>query len=505
MKIFRLILFILFVHISGISFAQLNLNGHFYGQDALRYSVFQTTGSARIQGMGGNSTPLGGDISSAFNNPAGLGFYNRSEFVLTPSIQTTRSNTVYLGESAEQQASSTKINQVGIVFNQQGVGTRKKRASFAIGYNRLIDFSSDFRYQGTNQRSSITDFFAEKVTAENVNTTILESEFDAQTGLAETASSMYYQAFLIDPFGTNNVYVSSELSTPVEQQGRVRESGGLSQTNFSYGVNFDDALYLGGSLGILRLNYTQFSDHVEQFPNGNLMNEIGFFDELQATGGGINLTLGAIYKLNQSLQIGVDFTTPTSMRVNETYQSGVTIDPIPGIITTTFSTIETVPNDFTYRVNLPLRANVGSTIFLPKKVGLVTASLGYVGYNKMKVQDPENARWTELQNREIMDRYQDVMNVQVGSEIRLGVGRIRGGVQYLANPVKNDLSNTQNQTNITLGVGIRKSNFFLDLAGLFGKINRNYTPYELQTPTDYGSVENSINYSRFLISGGIFF
>lgn len=505
MKIYRFSFFTFLIHIVGVSHAQLNLNGHFYGQDALRYSVFQTTGSARIQGMGGNSTSLGGDISSAFNNPAGLGFYNRSEFVLTPSLQTSQSDAVYLGETSGQQSSSTKINQVGVVFNQQGVGTRKKRASFAIGYNRLIDFSSDFRYNGRNERSSITDFFAEKVTAENVSTAVLESEFDAQTGLAETASSMYYQTFLIDPFGGDNVYVSSELSTPVVQSGRVRESGGLSQTTFSYGVNFDDALYLGGSVGIIRLNYAQFSDHQEQFPNGNLMNGISYFDELQATGGGLNLTLGAIYKLNKSVQLGVDFTTPTSMRVNETYQSGVTIDPIPGQISTTFTTIETVPNDFTYRVNLPLRANVGSTIFLPKKVGLVTASLGYVGYNKMRVQDPENTRWTELQNREIMDRYQDVVNLQVGSEIRLGMGRIRGGIQYLTNPVKNDITNAQNQTNITLGAGVRNSKFFLDFAGLFGKINRNYTPYELQTPTDYASVENTINYSRFLISAGIFF
>ena len=37
-------------------------------------------GTARLMGIGGTKTALGGDIGTISGNPAGLGFYNSSEF-----------------------------------------------------------------------------------------------------------------------------------------------------------------------------------------------------------------------------------------------------------------------------------------------------------------------------------------------------------------------------------------------------------------------------------------
>ena len=69
--------------------AQLSLGGHFYGEDALRYSQSKISGSARMQGMGGGYTALGADATNAYSNPAGLGFYNRSELSITPVFNST--------------------------------------------------------------------------------------------------------------------------------------------------------------------------------------------------------------------------------------------------------------------------------------------------------------------------------------------------------------------------------------------------------------------------------
>ena len=49
-----------------------------YVEEALLISRIRSGGTARIQAMGGVQNALGGDISSAFYNPAGLGMYNRS-------------------------------------------------------------------------------------------------------------------------------------------------------------------------------------------------------------------------------------------------------------------------------------------------------------------------------------------------------------------------------------------------------------------------------------------
>src|SRR6476661_7527438 len=60
---------------------------HSYAQepaDALRYSWLTQNGTGRNQAIGGAGASLGGEFSSLFINPAGLGFYKTSEFVITP-------------------------------------------------------------------------------------------------------------------------------------------------------------------------------------------------------------------------------------------------------------------------------------------------------------------------------------------------------------------------------------------------------------------------------------
>lgn len=483
--------------------AQLNLNGHFYGQDAFRYSQNQSVFSARSLGVGGGGSALGGDISNAFMNPAGLGFYNRNEFTISPMFIAQESSSDYLSSSTIQNQTQTRIGQAALVLSNPGVGTRKKRSSFSIGYNRLSDFGNDFRYQGTNDRSSMLDYFAQKVTGENVAPGVLDSEFDSGRGVAETASSMYYQAYLIDPVNDDNVYVASELSVPVRQDGRVRQAGGIGQTTLSYGVNFDDHLYFGASLGFLRLNYTNFSNHEESFPNAEVLRGMNFGDDLQVAGSGVNLTLGIIYKVGKIGQLGFDVTSPSSMRVRETYISRVSINPVPGVLEARFNQIETIPSDFDYRLTTPWRANIGGLIFLPKKLGFVHANIGYVGYQGLRVQDRSNDSWTNQQNRRIEDRYIDVLNFQGGAEVRVGMGRLRAGYQYLANA--DQIGFATSQKNLTLGGGIRVEKFYADLGAIFGSTRLGYTPYELQNPLEFASVNSSRTFQRYLLTVGINF
>lgn len=483
--------------------AQLNLNGHFYGQDAFRYAQNQTVFSARSLGVGGGGSALGGDVSNAFMNPAGLGFYNRNEFTVSPMFVSQETSSSYLGSTTGQTQTQTRIGQAALVLSNPGVGTRRKRSSFSIGYNRLIDFGNDFRYQGTNDRSSILDYFAQKVTEENVAPGVLDSEFDSGRGIAETASAMYYQAYLIDPLNENNVYVASELSVPVRQEGRVRQAGGLGQTTLSYGVNFDDQLYFGASLGFLRLNYTNFSNHQETFPNAEVLRGMNFGDDLQVAGSGVNLTLGVIYKVGKIGQLGVDVTTPASMRVRETYLSRVSINPVPGVLETRFNQIETIPSDFDYRLTTPWRANVGGMVFLPQKLGFVHANIGYVGYQGLRVQDRSSDSWTNQQNRAIEDRYSDVLNFQGGAEVRVGLGRLRAGYQYLANADQVGFSSSQK--NLTLGGGIRVEKFYVDLGAIFGTTRLGYTPYELQNSADFASVNSERSFQRYLLTFGFNF
>ena len=67
--------------------------------DALRYSWYIPQGTARQQAIGGAMGSLGGEISSSFVNPAGLGLYRTGDFVITPAYQFMNNKSTYLGRT----------------------------------------------------------------------------------------------------------------------------------------------------------------------------------------------------------------------------------------------------------------------------------------------------------------------------------------------------------------------------------------------------------------------
>ena len=75
-------------------------------EDALRMSWQVPSGTARNQAIGGAMGSLGGEITSTFVNPAGLGFFKLSEVVLTPGFTLASSTANY----RETNASSNNIN-----------------------------------------------------------------------------------------------------------------------------------------------------------------------------------------------------------------------------------------------------------------------------------------------------------------------------------------------------------------------------------------------------------
>jgi hypothetical protein len=73
-----------------------------YSETAFMFSRQQPSGSARILGLGGAKTALGGDYSSAFGNPAGLGMFNRSEVTFSTALTNHTIDANYLGTPSSQ-------------------------------------------------------------------------------------------------------------------------------------------------------------------------------------------------------------------------------------------------------------------------------------------------------------------------------------------------------------------------------------------------------------------
>jgi hypothetical protein len=490
--------------------AQLSLGGHFYGEDAFRFSESKISGSARMQGMGGGYVSLGADATNNYTNPAGLGFYNRSELSITPVLNSINTSSVYAGSQFGRSTTSPNIGQLGLIFSNSGTGTRKKRSAFAITYSRQNSYLSDFRYTGTNQRSSMADFFAERATQRGVDSGTLDNEYDPSSGTASTATAMYYQAYLIDPVsGSGAPYTVVEKKLPVQQIGDISSTGSTSQWNLGYGINFDDKTYIGLGIGFVRLSYENVTTHNETFSGGQILNGFEYGENLYVRGSGVNFSLGTIFKATENISLGASLTTPSWISVSEIYNSHIIIDPkagnpvIPSSATTNVATDE---NTFSYSLTTPLRASGGATFFFPNKAGFITADAEYVGYRGMGIKDPEDSGWSASQKNAIKGNYNDAVNLKVGAEYRIQSIRVRAGAKYMPDPYKQKLDNLdRSQMLFTGGLGYRSAKFFIDLAGVFNQFKGAYTPYQLNNPQNYGSASLTTKGTSFVVSIGTFF
>jgi hypothetical protein len=487
----------------GRSSAQVNVAGHFYGEDAFKFSQYSNYGSARTAGMGGAFTALGGDASNTFINPAGLAFYNKSEFSISPVFRSLNTSGSYLGNTSNRSSSNAGLGQATVVISKPGKGSNQKRSAFGISYNTLVNFNNQFDYSGSNNRSSIMDYFAEQATRRGVSSTVLDSEFDSNTGFAETPTAMYYQAYMIDAF--DGGYVVVEPSFPVEQKGTVTENGNLGQLNVSYGSNFNDRFYAGASLGLQTLSYNMVTNHTEFFPNGEIFNGFGTVDDLIVNGTGLNITLGAIYKVSRNVSIGVNVTTPTAMRLKETIYSAIQIDQKPGTFETDFNTVETLPGDFNYKITSPLRGNVGASFMLPKKVGMFSVEAEYVGYKNMGVNDKSDNVWSSEQKRGIQDYYKNVVNIKAGLELRKDQMRIRGGLNYLPDAINDNSTVDRSKLILSGGLGYRGARFFADAAYSANSYNSTFSPYTLSNTENYDSSLLTNKVGSLSFSVGMFF
>ena len=85
-----------------------------YYSDVMKFSHFFNGGSARIKGIGGATTSLGGDVSSISINPAGVGFFNKKVFSISYKSITKNNSSIYIGESSFSDRSFDKIDNFSI-------------------------------------------------------------------------------------------------------------------------------------------------------------------------------------------------------------------------------------------------------------------------------------------------------------------------------------------------------------------------------------------------------
>ncbi|MBK7650159.1 MAG: hypothetical protein IPJ20_04560 [Flammeovirgaceae bacterium] len=89
-----------------------------FSETALLFSRTTPGGSARVLGMGSAQVSLGGDYSSAYSNPAGLGMFNRSEFAFSFGYNSARSQASYLNNTTSETKNNFHVPGFGLVFHK---------------------------------------------------------------------------------------------------------------------------------------------------------------------------------------------------------------------------------------------------------------------------------------------------------------------------------------------------------------------------------------------------
>lgn len=481
-------------------------------QDALLHSLFSSTGSARSLGLGGAASAVGADLSAASLNPAGLGFYRRSEFGITPTFRVIQNNADYLGSLNSTTKSNFGIGSWGFaLFNQVYIDNGRRREpakrglksyTIAFGQNQVDNYYREVRASGYNELSSITDMFAER--ANGVFSEQLLSDVNSVEGMA-------FNVFAIDTLaGSLTQYFPAFNNGRVDQDLQMIETGRNNEWFISFGGNFNDKLYLGATIGIHSIKYSQqfilqendvnnlheFYQNNPQDPNFPLefpAASLEFEDEFSTSGSGINGKFGLIYRPADAFRIGISVQTPTYLDLVDEFSNRLVLEGDEGVLDGPQS-IQSTAGIFEYRLRTPYRATLG-LMYIIGKQGFISADIDMTDYSSSNLSTnvPINSGGFydfEGENASIKTSYQSAINVRLGGELRTDPFRLRAGAAYYSTPLAeagsiyipfNNLNTTEtmdaSRLLFAIGAGVRQPNYYLDVTLLNQRRKDKFSPY----------------------------
>ena len=470
----------------------------------MRLSWTTPSGTARNQAIGGAMGSLGGEITSTFVNPAGLGFYKNSEFVITPAYNFSRTKGAFRGSDP---MSLTNVNNIylgtsGFVFGWSDKYTKWKSKAVSLAINRVANFKQDIYYFGTNDFSSFSEQFAEEFSNSGlpINADLTNASLTAGTKLA-------VYTYLIDTATINgskqvvglpqrNAFMQNQNAL-LTQENHVVTSGGITEIALGFAANMDDKLYLGGSLGVPIVNYERNSIYGESDASGNTNNNFNysrFRQTYTSKGIGLNAKLGVIFKPVEYVRLGLAIHSPSIYGLKDTYTASMATNlenyfgTSSGYDSIGLKTI--TGNDeelFKYDLVTPFKFIIsGSYVFrevedITRQRGFITADIEYVnhrGSNFSASEQNTDDTYYKGVNDDIDAVYRGAFNFRVGGELKFKTIMTRLGFAYFGSPYKEKELKAR-RMNLSGGLGYRNKGIFIDLTYVH-QLNKDvHFPYRL--------------------------
>jgi hypothetical protein len=447
--------------------------------DALRYSMSYFGGSARNAATAGGLSALGGDFANASQNPAGLGRLTKNNFSFTQNVEVPFVLTDYNGTQNSSKRVAYNISNISYIRAYKLDPKRFNNwqsLQIGLGVNRVKSFNDSVRYSGVSDSSILHSFIKE---AEGVSTSFIYDALPFTAGLA-------YDVFAIDP-GPDNTYITKFDNGLANHTRRLRRKGGMTEFSLlTVSGNYANKLLLGASVNFIHTRYNEFFRHKEVYQDTSLwLNEINYTGELDITGRGLNLRVGAIYMPVPQFRLGVAVETPTTMWMSDYWTNNMTSQTADG---EKFVLNEFVPTGaYDYKVRTPFKTNISAVGI--SEYGSIGFEVEYVDYRMAKLS---SRRFSDApydfaaENTQINNIYRSIVNIKTGIEARITKQLYaRGGFAYFGSPYTEASGNNMDPTLfITGGAGYNFGIMYMDFAYVLQGRTEDYYAYD---PTVGGS------------------
>lgn len=473
--------------------------------DALRNAWNVQGGTARAQAIGGAMGSLGGDITATFVNPAGLGFYRTGDFVFTPTYSFGKTGATYLGRKENTITNKFAIGTSGFVWG--GNDNRKIRSSaFSLAINQVADFRSDILYRGQNKSSSYSQKFLEELNNNNIK------DGNYASNNLPFGTSLAFRTYWIDTIGgsTNGNFrfqSRAPVATGLNQQNTITTRGGITEFALGFGVNLNDKVLLGGTIGVPVLRFERDAEFVEADATDNPNNKFEdavYKQGLTTTGVGLNLKGGIIYKPQEYWRLGFAFHTPTIYGLTDKNTAEITTntESYKGSLVSTLEGVSGAASEFKYLHITPLKLIASASYVLreiqdvTKQRGFLTADVEYVSYPMSSyftnsengvVPDQTTKDYLKTLNKAIGNAYKGAFNFRAGGELKFTTIMVRAGVAYYGNPYKDIHNENGNRLNLSGGLGYRNKGFFVDATYIYSMTKDVNVAYRLQNAAYYNA------------------
>jgi hypothetical protein len=488
----QILLILIWIGASITSFAQVP-------EDVLRFSWNPHNGTARNMAIGGVMGSLGGDITAAFVNPAGIGFFKTNEFVLTPGMSFIKNEALFRDQHNSSKKNSFNFGPSGIIWGFPSSEQPKNSSAISLAFTQTANYNNQINYSALNNYSSFSEQFAEEFAKSYLS---INDVLNTNSPLPYTAAPALY-TYLMDTVTINGV---TQVKTAPEflldsgiallQEMKKSTRGGLYEFAFTYAANIKDKLMYGITIGVPIVNYRSTTNFTESDISGDTANgfqSFNYINNFKTTGAGFNAKMGVIFRPREYIRIGAAIHTPSIFTLTDTRTTELTTQlesPAysSNVSSKYFSNNQPGISDYAFRTPWKFIIS-GAYVFrevenVKKQKGFISADIEYVSHRASRFssakEEPTQSEinyYNELKGV-IKNEYNRCFNFRVGGELKFDVIMARLGFAYYSNPYK-DIAFKASQMLLSGGLGYRNNGFFIDVTYTYNVKKDVDLPYRL--------------------------